>query len=179
MKRPKTNKNVRKMDFKVVSVDGTDCLLFENDGSYHQIDLRAISSWGLLLGLTDTAQIVAAILRFKETPVAPGEPNLWTPLYETLGEGLEQMSKAGVPPEYVEDVLYSNAPVPTPEVAQKIVDAQAAGVATINTCPDELGDISSLITTALTDHETKIKDGRVDFVDKLAPVYQIELTSGQ
>lgn len=179
MKSTKTVKKAKKMDFRVENIEGVDCLLFENNGNYHQIDLRAISSWGLLLGLTDTAEIVSAILRFKETPVAPGEPNLWTPLYEALGEGLEQMSQSGVPPEYVEDVLYSDAPVPTPEVSQKIIAAQSAGVSAINACPDEIGDVSSLITAALVDHETKIKDARVKFVDKLAPVYEIELTSGQ
>lgn len=162
-----------KMDITVEDIDGVSCLIARSGNDMHQIDLRAISSWGLLLGLTDPVEIVGKILRFKEKPVKRGEPNLWTPLYETLGDGLDQLSRSGVPAEYMEDVLYSDAPLPTQEATDAILAARGGAVAVIDADPDVCADVAADIAAALDPHTDSIAEMRVEFVDQLAPVYEI------
>jgi hypothetical protein len=153
--------------------EGVEYLIVKSGEVIHQIDLRAISSWGLLLGLTDPAEVVSKILRFKEKRTAKGEPNLWTPLYETLTAGLDEMSQSGVPAEYMEEVLTSDAPVPSTEATDAILAAQQAGRDQIDLDPDEWGDVSAALTSVLEPHTEAIAASRVEFVDALAPVYEI------
>jgi hypothetical protein len=164
------------MEFRTEAVDDVEYLIGEDgEGLIHQIDLRAIGSWGLLLGLTDTAEIVAAILRNDEKPVGPGEPNMWTPLYETLHEGLDALSASGVPPELMEFLLDPavDAPVPSIEVCAAIEEARTAGRGKIMEFPEKWGDVSAAVASVLSDREEKIAQDRLAFIDKLAPVYEV------
>ena len=164
------------MESRVEEVEGSEYLILSEGDKMYQIDLRALSSWGMLLGLTDEVEIVGAILRFQDKPVQAGEPNVWTPMYEALGEGLDELSQAGVPPEYVEDVMNSDAPFPTPETAARIEKAQADGRQKMDEYPDVLGDDAASVSETLVGHTDKVKAGRVDFIDKLAPVYELPPT---
>lgn len=164
------------MEFRTEAVDDVEYLIGDDgEGNIHQIDLRAIGSWGLLLGLSDPAEIVAAILRHQEVPVGPGQPNMWTPLYDALGDGLDAMSAAGVPPEHMEDLLDPalGSPVPGPEVCGKLEEARARGRQKVAESPEPYGDVSAAVTEALAGHCEKITEDRLAFVDKLAPVYEI------
>jgi hypothetical protein len=163
----------KRMESRVEEVDGGQFLIVTDGDRVHQIDLGALSSWGMLLGLTDEAEIVRAILRFQDTPAKPGEPNMWTPLYDALGRGLDELSRVGVPPEFVEDVMNSDAPFPAPETAALIESARAAGRAAVEAFPDVLGADATTVTDALAGHCDKVKAGRVGFVDQLAPVYEL------
>lgn len=164
------------MEFRTEAVGDVEYLIGEDgEGLIHQIDLRAIGSWGLLLGLTDPAEIVAAILRNQEEPVGPGQPNMWTPLYDALGDGLDAMSASGVPPEYMEDLLDPalGAPVPGLEVCEALKEARTKGRDKIMESPEPFGDVSAAVTEVLAKHEGKIAEDRLAFVDKLAPVYEL------
>ena len=167
-----------KMQIRTEEVEGTEYLIAETEGDdgqvmIHQIDLRALSSGGILLGLTDPAEVATKILRFKEKKVAKGEPNVWTPLYDALNEGLDQLSKAGVPAEYMEELLTMDAPVPTAEATEAIIAAREEGLAIIDEDPDVVGDAMEDVVAALDGHEEKIAEMRLNFVDTLAPVYEI------
>lgn len=161
------------MESRVEEVEGSEYLILTDGDKTYQIDLRALSSWGMLLGLTDESEIVGAILRFQDKPSKLGEPNVWTPMFDALGQGLDELSQVGVPPEYVEDVLESDAPFPTPETTSMIHEARAKGRQEMESFPDVLGDNASAITEVLVGHCDKIKAGRVEFVDKLAPTYEL------
>ncbi len=164
------------MDYRTESIDGVDYFIADDgEGNIHQIDLRAVGSWGLLLGLTDPAEIVAAILRHQEEPVAPGAPNMWTPMYDALDDGLDAMSQSGVPPELMEDLLDPalGSPVPGAEVLARIEDARSQGRARIDEFPDPLNGDTSAFAGLLTDHADKITEERLKFVDALAPVYEL------
>lgn len=167
------------MDFRIEELGGLPYLVAEStndDGSahIHQIDMRAISSWGLLLGLTDPGEIAQAILTHKEEPVLPGENNMWTDLYDSLGQGLDAMSMAGVPPEYMEDLLDPElgAPVPGVELLDVIEEARGKGRDKVKeNKPDK--DMKDELNELLSGHEEKIKEIRLEFVDKLAPVHEL------
>jgi hypothetical protein len=172
----KKMKKEKHMEFRTEDVGGTEYLIADNGaGDIHQIDLRAIGSWGLLLGLTDTAEIVSAILRFKEPEAAPGQPNAWTPMFDALNDGLDAMSAAGVPPEHMEDLLDPElgSPVPGPELCGKLQEAQAHGRAKVAESPDDWGDNRQAVAELLAGHEEVIAEERLKLVDRLAPVYEI------
>jgi hypothetical protein len=172
---PKEKKVKRAVDLRIEEIEGDQYLIVQEGDAIHQIDLRAVSSWGLLLGLTDPSEIVRRILRFEEKPVGKGKPNLWTPLYETLGEGLDQMSRAGVPAEYMEDMLDPalGSPIPGTEILDRIAAAQTEAVAAIDADPEKFGDISTDVGALLESHGQQISEMRTAFVDALAPVYEI------
>lgn len=177
MKPAATTKKGKKR-MRTETVDGTEYLIAENGNDTHLIDIRAIASWGLLLGMTDPGEIVAAILRFKEEPALPGQPNVWTPLYEALDTGLDALSAAGVPPEHMEDLLDPalGSPVPGPGVCAELEKARGRGRAKVLESPDVWGDTAAEVAEALADKVGVIAEARLAFVDKLAPVYEVPVS---
>lgn len=169
----KTKKGKKRMESRIEEVEGGQYLIVTDGDKVHQIDLMALSSWGILLGLTDETEIVKAILRFQDTPVPAGQPNVWTPLFDALGQGLDELSQVGVPADFVEDVMASDAPFPCAETAALIADARAEGRRKMEEFPDVLGADAAAVTEVLAEHVEKVKEGRVKFLDALAPVYEL------
>jgi hypothetical protein len=166
------------MDFTIQVIEGVEYLIVTRDDRIHQMPMEAIASWGLLLGLTNPSDIVAAILRNRETPVAPGEPNMWTPLYDALDEGLHALAASGVPPEHMPTLLDPElgAPVPGPDILDRMAAAQQESLATINSHPDEWGALSSDLVAVLDEKVSVIDDAKVAFLDRISPVYELPQT---
>lgn len=162
-----------RMSFRLETIDGVEYLIGERGEHLHQIDLRAVSSWGMLLGLSDPVEIVEAILRTEDVPAGFGQPNMWTDLYGAIGDGLDELSQAGVPAEYAEEVIESDAPYPSEEVMTRIRNARAATKAKIGKDPDKWGNVRPALAAVLAGREEAVAEARVEFVDALAPVYEI------
>jgi hypothetical protein len=165
----------KRMEYRMETIAGLECLMVENGTDLHKIPLAAIASWGTLLGEPDPAKVVAAIIGFQEVPVGPGEPNVWTGLYEGLDEGLLELAKAGVPPEHMPDLLDPElgAPVPGPEIHGRMVAARALGRKEIDAGTPAPVDLPPGLAKALEEKADVIAEAQVAFLDDLSPTVEI------
>lgn len=172
------------METSIQSIMGMECIVIETEEGGEIIPLQAIASWGILLGLTDTQEILKAIREHQATPANPGQPNEWTPLYDALQAGLREMAKAGVPTEFMVELLDPTlgAPVPGVEALSNIAAAQAecpmvsaiesepmmrmASFA-MTAEPEVDPALLSIIDTVNADWSERIARDKIDFVDHL------------
>lgn len=168
----------------IQDLQGMPCIVIETDEGGEVIPLQAIASWGVLLGLTDTQEILKAIREHQATPVDPGQPNEWTPLYDALQSGLDEMAKAGVPAEFMVELLDPElgAPIPGVEAMASIAAAQSecpmmsvikpepvmrVASFAMATEPEIDPALLSIIETVNSEWSTRIAQDRVDFIDQL------------
>jgi hypothetical protein len=166
------------MNYTIQEIDRMKYVIIEEGTTIHQIPLQAVSSWGLLLGLSDPIEILDRILTYQEPSVDSGQENIWGPLYEALGEGLDKMSAAGVPSELMEFLLDPSlgSPVPGAETLDKISVAQEEANATISSCPTPsitAKNLNGLKETLENEFSEDIQASKDEFIDMLAPVYEI------
>lgn len=159
--------------YSVQTIAGKDYILLEREDISHQIDMDAISSWGVLLGITDEAELLKAIVQHASTE---GSTVNWGELYDALGENLDAMSASGVPVGLAEDLLdpLLGSPVPGPEKIEKLERVRAKAISDLwsEISPPDL-DEAALTALVFEIDSNKVKVGRTDFIDALAPVYEI------
>lgn len=159
--------------YSIQTIAGKDYILLEREDISHQIDMDAMSSWGVLLGITDEAELLKAIVQHASTE---GDTVDWGELYDALGENLDAMSASGVPVELAEDLLDPSlgSPVPGPEKTEKLEMARAKAISDLwaETSPPDL-DETALTALVSEIDSNKVKTGRTDFIDALAPVYEV------
>ncbi len=159
--------------YSVQEIAGKSYIILQSADSSFQIDMDAISSWGVLLGLTDKAEIVRSIL--QESGAELGTVD-WSELYNALGENLDAMSLSGVPVEFAEDLLDPSlgSPVPGAEKIEKLERVRNKAKTNLWAVAggEQLTDaaLSGLVTKI--DSE-RVKNGRTDFIDALSPVYEL------
>jgi hypothetical protein len=143
-----------------------------------QIPLRAVASWGTLLGLTDPVEIIERIMTYDD-PSRDGETNVWGPLYESLRGGLDELAKAGVPPEFMPTLVDPafKSPIPGPEVTQKIAKTRAAALKDMNASRKQAPSPSEFrqsVAALLKDKKAVLEQHVVDFVDNESPTYVLQ-----
>lgn len=152
-------------DRTVIVMDGPDG---------HVFPLEAVASWGALLGITDTAQIVAAILSQGE---GFREPD-WGALYDKLGAALTPMSAAGVP-AYIMPLLLDpemGSPIPGPEILADLHATQNDGVELLARQDVRLSDsaiVSDIAAAIDNDHAGDLSELSVGVFDALSPTYML------
>jgi len=164
-------------EYTVQKIDGVEYIILQQGTAIHQIDVGAISSWGVLLGTTDTREILEAILKEGRS-----SENLidWEELYSALGNNLDEMSKAGVPVEFSEILLDPElgSPVPGKDKVDRLENARQKVRDDVADAPD--GAI--LLTSKMCDEireeilsqkPERLEQARLDFIDELSPEYEI------
>lgn len=152
-------------DRTVIVMDGSDG---------HVFPLEAVASWGALLGINDTAQIVAAILSQGE---GFREPD-WGDLYEKLGAALQPMSAAGVP-AYIMPLLLDpelGSPIPGPEILADLNSTQNVGVELLARQEPRVSDsaiVSDIAAAIDGDHAEAMNELSVAVFDALSPTYTL------
>ena len=168
------------MTHTIETLAGVTYIIIHDGSDVTQIPIEAISSWGALLGHTDPGDTLDAILSYTP-PVTGGD--FWGGLYGAVSDGLDQMSQAGVPPEFAEDLLQDNSsPLPTKEARDKLIEVREKSEEAIQNSPGqrpESLDIDALKADLAENYGQQIKDARVDFIDQLQPVYQVVPSSGE
>lgn len=158
--------------------DGNEVIMFvdDDDKSVHCIPVQAIASWGELLGITDQDEIIETILNFEETP---GE-NPWGPLYDALQENLDELSKAGVPAEFMHDLVDPTlpSPIPGPEAQKKLVNVRKAARTKMGKRmkkkPKKVSEFRQKLHQQLDGRATRIEQNRTKFLDENSPRYLVE-----
>lgn len=170
------------MNCSIQDLPGGRFLIIEEGASTHQIHVGALASWGALLGLSDPSEVLEVILSFEEKPVGPGEHNAWTDAYNALGVGLDQMARAGVPPEFMDDLLDPGlgAPVPSSEGLILIESARTQALAAIGerrkTGPRTHGAeiaITAFKGRIANELTNEVAASRAIFLSDLAPTYEL------
>lgn len=159
--------------------DGNEVIMFvdPDEKSVHCIPVAAIATWGELLGITDQDEIIETILNFEE---APGE-NPWTPLYEALQENLDELAKAGVPAEYMHDLVdpAMPSPIPGPKAQKKLVAARKAARTQMGKRMKknrkQVSEFRQLLHSKLDGRSQKIEKHRTRFLDENSPKYLVEV----
>lgn len=168
------------MTHTIETLAGNTYVIIHDGSDVIQIPIDAISSWGALLGHTDTGDTLEAILGY--TPPEMGE-DIWGGLYEAVVDGLDQMSQSGVPPEFAEELLQDDSsPLPTKKARDKLVKVRGKSEEAILNSPGQRSksiDIDAIKADLAENYGQQIKDARVDFIDQLQPVYTVAPPSGE
>lgn len=169
------------MSHTIETLAGITYVIVHDGNDVMQIPLEAISSWGALLGHTDPGDTLDAILSYS--PPVTGE-DIWGGLYDAVSDGLDQMSQAGVPPEFAEELLQDDtAPLPTKAARDKLKEVRGKSEEAIanspgNQRPDIL-DVDALKADLAENYGQQIQDAKVSFIDSLQPVYTVVPPDGQ
>lgn len=164
------------MDYTIETIGGSSYIIIRDGANIHQIPLEAISTWGTLLGQTDPGETLEAILQYQEPESGS---NIWGGLYDAVNVSLDEMAKAGVPPEFAEELLQdTTSPFPTRETREVLEQVRAESAESIQASGTRVTGLDSLKAELSESYGQEIKDGRVSFIDKLQPVYEIEPSSG-
>jgi len=148
-------------------LDGTEALVTTNGTDIEVLALDVIASYSELLGEPDPVQTVALIRKAMATKDHSG---LWGPLYEHLAAGLGELVDAGVPPEFMPDLLEeaTGSPVPGREKVHGLRSAQAAAKGRLGTATVTGKDAAEL-RALLKGREGRLKGGRAAFLKSVAP----------
>ncbi len=169
------------MKISIQDLYGGKFIIIEEGTATHQIHVDALATWGTLLGIQDPSEVLEVILSFEEKPVRPGEPNVWTEAYAALKGGLDEMSKAGVPPEHMNALLSPElgAPVPGGERLGVIKTARAVALEAVGesrrigprtrAAEAAIAALKGRIAVELSEH---IETSRTAFLDDLSPEYR-------
>lgn len=157
--------------YSIQKLGGMDCILLQDGPNVHQIPVDAISTWGVLLGLTDEAEIIQAIVR--DADETSGNID-WNGIYDALGENLVATSTSGVPAEYVEDLLDPElgSPIPGLTRVEKLNSARDKAKANLGRCKTKPLSAASLSTLVDQIDSEKVKAKRVEFIDAITPVIE-------
>lgn len=159
--------------------NGNEVIMFvdNDDQTVHCIPMEAIASWGELLGITDQDEIIETILNFEEHP----SENPWGPLYDALRENLDELSKAGVPPEFMHDLVDPEmpSPYPGPKAQKKLVNARKAARTQINKRQRKnrkaVSEFRQSLHQKLDGKADRVERHRTKFLDDNSPTYLIEV----
>lgn len=155
--------------------NGNQMIMFVDpvDKTVHCIPLEAIATWGELLGITDQDEIIETILNYEEKP---GD-NPWGPLYEALHENLDELAKAGVPAEYMHDLVdpAMPSPIPGPKAQKKLVAARKAARTQMGKRmkknKKQVSEFRQSLHAKLDKHADRFEKHRTKFLDENSPVY--------
>jgi hypothetical protein len=145
--------------------DGTEALVVTTGTVTEVMGLDAIAAYSELLGEPDPVKTVALIrgaMKIKD------QTGMWGPLYDTLRDGLGELVNAGVPPEFMPDVLDVSvgSPVPGPENAGRLRAAQASVRSTLGTGG---GQDAAELRPLFSGRTDLFKGRRAAFLSSIAP----------
>ena len=142
--------------------DGTEALVIISGTNTEVYGLDVIAAYSELLGEPDPGKVVVLIRGAMKTEDHNG---LWKPLYENLRAGLGELSRAGVPPELMPDVL-EDSTAPVPRDRAKLRAARAAAKGRMATGGSQgVAEFGPL----LVGKAEKLKASRVDFLKGITP----------
>jgi hypothetical protein len=155
---------------------GHEMLMLDNEqGECWGIPFSAIASWGQLLGITDPAEIVSTIMKYQD------DGTEWAGLYETLEENLDELAKAGVPAEYMADLVDPKmpSPIPGPAPQKRLLDQRGnARTRMAKKFRKDVPDVSEFrqsLDAALSSRKDRIAQRTTEFMDQHSPQYLIEV----
>jgi hypothetical protein len=149
--------------------DGSEALVITTGTAIEVIGLDVIASYSELLGEPDSVKTVALIrgaMKIKD------QTGMWQPLYSGLSEGLRELVDAGVPPEFMPDMLEeaTGSPVPGPGGAGRMRAAQAAARDRLGAQGGQVsGQETAQLRALLVGQRDRIKSGRAAFLKEVAP----------
>lgn len=167
------------MEYTIEKVAGMECIMIQEGTHLTQIPLDTIGSWGVLLGESDPGVVLERILTHQEQGVDPGEPNMWTPLYEGLLPVAESMARAGVPVEFMEVLMDEElgAPVPGRSALRMLSSVRSEGVAALEEVALELPvdeAMEALKEELRGDLLASVEARRAKFLDHITPKFGSE-----
>lgn len=154
---------------------GTEIIVMREGNHIWEVPIRALTSWGQLLGITDPAEVLDYIINYDD-PSTPGD-DVWPPLYEAMHEGLEQLARAGVPPEHMATLIDPEfeSPIPGPRTTKKLKTNCAKARERFKKNPTKGAKVKvSEFRQVLDLCEGKLDEDRVKFMDSHSPTLKLE-----
>jgi hypothetical protein len=144
--------------------DGTEALVITSGPNIEIHALNVIASYSELLGEPDPAKTVLLI---REAMKIKDQRGMWGPVYKALHDGLGELVNAGVPPEFMPDLLeaQTGSPVPGPGKAATMRAAQKAVRDRVSGGGQNTAEFAAL----LRGRQHKVKEARAAFLGKIAP----------
>ncbi len=148
--------------------DGTEALVITTGTNIEVHPLDVIASYSELLGEPDPAKTVLLIRGAMKTKDQTG---MWEPLYEDLQSSLGELVDAGVPPEFMPDLMEEStgSPVPGKATRKGLRDKQKALRATIGKRSSQNIQQTAEFNTLLTGKMDRLKGARAEFLGTVAP----------
>jgi hypothetical protein len=142
--------------------DGTEALVITTGTNIEVIGLDVLGSYSELLGEPDPAKTVLLIrgaMKIKD------QTGMWEPLYENLHAGLGELVNAGVPPEFMPDLMEEATGSPVPGKAAGMRAAQKAVRDRVKSGSQNTSEFAALLRT----RRDRLKGARSAFLESIAP----------
>jgi hypothetical protein len=157
--------------------DGSEALVITDGPGIEITPLEVLASYCELFNEPDPEKALVLARAAARVPVNPDRSNVWTPLFGALAEGLGEMVEAGVPAEFMPDVLEPATGSPVPGRGRVRIDAaQAAARAAIAKARPQAGGRPAPesappagLSALLRGKAEQIRGHRVAFLGSLAP----------
>lgn len=151
--------------------DGTEALVVVTGNNTELFRLDVIASYSELLGEPDPAKTVLLIRGAMQTEDQTG---LWGPLYEDLHASLGELVDAGVPPEFMPDLMEEATGSPLPRVTTRrpLRDRQQAARSKVAAGSSQNPQQAAEFKALLTGKMDNLKAARAEFLGGVAPRYR-------
>lgn len=148
--------------------DGTEALVVTTGDNTEIFALEVIASYSELLGEPDPAKTVLLIRGAMQTADQTG---LWQPLYEDLYESLAELVDAGVPPEFMPDLMEeaTGSPLPRKGTRKLLRDRQAAARDRVGKGSSQNIQHTAEFYALLAGKMDRLKGARAGFLGAVAP----------
>ena len=148
--------------------DGTEALIVTEGNGIEIFPLDVIGSYSELLGEPDPSKTVLLIRGALKTTDHTG---LWGPLYEDLMGSLRELVDAGVPDEFMPDLMEeaTGSPLPKQATRKGLRDKQAAAKDKLGRGSSQNVQQSAQFNALLHGKRDRIKSGRAKFLGEIAP----------
>jgi len=148
--------------------DGSEALVVTDGDHIEVFPLSAIASHSELLGEPDPAKTVLLMRGAAKTKDHAG---MWKPLYENLHESLGELVEAGVPPEFMPDLMEESTGSPLPKKATRkgLRDSQKAVRDTFGKGSSQNVQQTAAFNALLVGKRGSIKAARAKFLGDVAP----------
>lgn len=148
--------------------DGTEALVVTTGTDIEMFRLDVIATYSELLGEPDPTKTVLLIRGAVKTKDHTG---LWQPLYEHLQLSLGELVEAGVPPEFMPDLMEdaTGSPVPGPSIRKALRDQQKAVRTTVGKGSSQNIQQAAEFHALLAGKTASLKGARAKFLGDVAP----------
>lgn len=147
---------------------GTEALVVTTGDNTEVFALDVIASYSELLGEPDPAKTVLLIRGAMQTKDQTG---MWGPLYEDLHESLTELVAAGVPPEFMPDLMEeaTGSPLPRKGTRKPLRDRQKAARDKVGKGSSQNIQRTAEFNALLHGKMDRLKGERAKFLGAVAP----------
>ena len=148
--------------------DGREALVITTGTNIELFPLDVIASYSELLGEPDPAKTVLLIRGAMQTK---DHTDLWKPLYEDLQASLGELVEAGVPPEFMPDLMEeaTGAPLPKKATRKPLRDHQVAARSRVGKGASQNLQNTAEFNALLVGKMDALKGARGKFLGDVAP----------